>query len=238
MADPMTWLSPIQALFVAIGIGAGLVFGYFMFPTMRQAKRRIIELEQARQDADLVRQELDQTTLELSQTRVELEQAREDLDQTRAELDAARREHDRYKGSVSDHFVKTADLVGEMTRSYAAVYDHLAGGAQLFCGDAVAGKAVTFGPSPAALVSPAHTTSMDPEAESVDQAPAEDIDFAMDEAAADVDAAEDEVSLDSTFGTTTEDADDFADSEEPSGKDELETAPAFSDSDEEPSGRS
>lgn len=234
MADSMTWLSPTQALFVAIGIGAGLVFGYFMFPTMRQAKRRIIELEQARQDADLVRQELDQTTVELSQARVELEQAREDLDQVRAELDAARHEHDRYRGSVSDHFVKTADLVGEMTRSYAAVYDHLAGGAQLFCGDAVAGKAVAFGPSPAALVSPAHTTSVDPEAGEIAASRAEDTDFAMD-AAPEVEA--DEASLDSTFGTTAEDADDLAESEAPSSNDEPETAPDFTDSDHEPSGR-
>lgn len=237
MADPMTWLSPTQALFVAIGIGAGLVFGYFMFPTMRQAKRRIIELEQARQDADLVRQELDQTTVELSQARVELEQAREDLDQVRAELEAARREHDHYKGSVSDHFVKTADLVGEMTRTYAAVYDHLAGGAQLFCGDAVAGKPVAFGPSPAALVSPAGSTSVDPEAEAIDQSEAEDTDVAMDDAAAEGDAVEDEASLDSPFGTTTEEAGDYAGSQESSSDDGFETASDITDSGDEPSGR-
>jgi uncharacterized membrane-anchored protein YhcB (DUF1043 family) len=235
MADPMTWLSSTQALLLAIGIGAGLVFGYFMFPTMRQAKRRIIELEQARQDADLVRQELDHTTQELSQARVELEQAREDLDQARAELDAARREHDRYKGSVSDHFVKTADLVGEMTRSYAAVYDHLAGGAQLFCGDAVAGKAVVFGPSPAALASPAQTTSVDPEAEAIDESQAEDTDFAMEEAAPELDA--DEASLDSPSGTTTEDADDFPAADLASDFREPDETSDLTDTDDEPSDR-
>lgn len=64
----------------------------------------------------------------------------------RAELDGLRLEHDTYKAGVAEHFEKTADLVGEMTKSYAAVYDHLAGGARRFCGDTVAGKALAFAP--------------------------------------------------------------------------------------------
>lgn len=38
-----------------------------------------------------------------------------------------------YKDSVTDHFRKTSQLVGEMTRSYKAVYDHLATGARELC---------------------------------------------------------------------------------------------------------
>ncbi len=91
------------AVLVAIGIGLGLTLGYFLFPSMRQAKR------------------------------------------LREELESLRREHDIYKAGVSEHFQKTADLVGEMTKSYAAVYDHLAGGARRFCGDEIGEKALPLG---------------------------------------------------------------------------------------------
>jgi|GEM_PF-2009964 len=74
--------------------------------------------------------------------------------QLRDELDRLRSEHETYKSGVSEHFEKTADLVGEMTKSYAAVYDHLAGGARRFCGDALADKALAFGPQLATLGKP------------------------------------------------------------------------------------
>ena len=50
-----------------------------------------------------------------------------------AELDELRKEHEGYKGNVTQHFHRTAELVGEMTASYKAVYDHLATGAQALC---------------------------------------------------------------------------------------------------------
>ncbi len=72
----------------------------------------------------------------------------------REELESLRREHETYKAGVSEHFQKTADLVGEMTKSYAAVYDHLAGGARRFCGDTLADKALAFGPQLTILAKP------------------------------------------------------------------------------------
>ncbi|HYC00827.1 MAG TPA: DUF1043 family protein [Candidatus Limnocylindrales bacterium] len=74
--------------------------------------------------------------------------ARREAKRLRAELEQARAEHEEYKSGVSDHFVKTAELVGELTKSYAAVYDHLAGGAQKFCTD-FQDKALTFAERPA-----------------------------------------------------------------------------------------
>lgn len=72
----------------------------------------------------------------------------------RTQLDAALKAHEQYKASVDSHFRKTADLVGQMTRSYAAVYDHLAVGARTFCDDAAAGSKLGFGPLPGMLASP------------------------------------------------------------------------------------
>ena len=155
MADPMALLSSTQALALAGGIAAGLVLGYFMFPTMRQAKRLVLEVEQVRADLDSTRGDLETTRQELDATSRDLSHARLELERSREELEEARAGHERWRESVSDHFVKTADLVGEMTRSYAAVYDHLASGAQRFAGEAFASRAVDFGPSPAALHAPA-----------------------------------------------------------------------------------
>jgi uncharacterized membrane-anchored protein YhcB (DUF1043 family) len=72
----------------------------------------------------------------------------------REQLDRTLQDHETYKASVDAHFRKTADLVGQMTRSYAAVYDHLATGARAFCDDGSAGTALPFGPLPGALASP------------------------------------------------------------------------------------
>ncbi|HYC56850.1 MAG TPA: DUF1043 family protein [Candidatus Binatia bacterium] len=74
--------------------------------------------------------------------------ARREAKRLRLELEQTRAEHEEYKSGVSAHFVKTAELVGEMTKSYAAVYDHLAGGAQKFCTE-VPDTALTFGARPA-----------------------------------------------------------------------------------------
>lgn len=50
-----------------------------------------------------------------------------DLD---SELSQLRAEHERYRKDVTHHFSKTGELVNAMTRTYKAVYDHLASGAQ------------------------------------------------------------------------------------------------------------
>lgn len=77
----------------------------------------------------------------------------------RDDVERLQREHDTYRASVNSHFRKTADLVGQMTRSYAAVYDHLAGGAQRFCGDFGADSSIPFEPLPGALASPVIETA-------------------------------------------------------------------------------
>ena len=48
--------------------------------------------------------------------------------------------HDEYRGSVSDHFSTTAELVQQMTENYREVYRHLATGAQDLCSPDVAGR--------------------------------------------------------------------------------------------------
>ena len=52
------------------------------------------------------------------------------------EIADLRREYAEYRSRVGTHFQTTARLVGEMTASYKAVYDHLADGAQVLCAGA------------------------------------------------------------------------------------------------------
>lgn len=40
-----------------------------------------------------------------------------------------------YRDQVTHHFMRTSELVQEMTQSYRAVYEHLASGAQRLCGE-------------------------------------------------------------------------------------------------------
>lgn len=40
-----------------------------------------------------------------------------------------------YRDQVTHHFMRTSELVHEMTQSYRSVYEHLASGAQHLCGD-------------------------------------------------------------------------------------------------------
>ncbi len=51
------------------------------------------------------------------------------------ELDAKTEELEIYREDVSEHFLKTAELVDNLTQSYKAVYDHLEGGAYQLVGD-------------------------------------------------------------------------------------------------------
>jgi uncharacterized membrane-anchored protein YhcB (DUF1043 family) len=55
--------------------------------------------------------------------------------QLEEELEKVQKEHESYRSGVTAHFKTTAELVGEMTQSYKAVYDHLAYGAQSLCGE-------------------------------------------------------------------------------------------------------
>lgn len=52
-----------------------------------------------------------------------------------AETERLRQEFQQYREEVSDHFIKTADLVNNLTHSYRAVYEHLEGGAYQLVGE-------------------------------------------------------------------------------------------------------
>jgi uncharacterized membrane-anchored protein YhcB (DUF1043 family) len=67
--------------------------------------------------------------------------------QLEEELEKVQKEHESYRSGVTAHFKTTAELVGEMTQSYKAVYDHLAYGAQSLCGEYDALTSSVFGPS-------------------------------------------------------------------------------------------
>ena len=57
------------------------------------------------------------------------------LKKLQEELDAKTEELEVYREDVSEHFLKTAELVDNLTQSYKAVYDHLEGGAYQLVGD-------------------------------------------------------------------------------------------------------
>jgi uncharacterized membrane-anchored protein YhcB (DUF1043 family) len=50
------------------------------------------------------------------------------------ELDQLKDRFTDYRDQVTQHFMRTSQLVQEMTQSYRAVYEHLASGAQNLCG--------------------------------------------------------------------------------------------------------
>jgi uncharacterized membrane-anchored protein YhcB (DUF1043 family) len=50
-----------------------------------------------------------------------------------AEVGKLKGEFGAYREQVTDHFRTTADLIHQMTASYKAVYEHLAGGSQKLC---------------------------------------------------------------------------------------------------------
>ena len=53
------------------------------------------------------------------------------------ELSELRERFSDYRDQVSQHFMRTSELVQEMTQSYRAVYEHLATGAQELCEEEV-----------------------------------------------------------------------------------------------------
>ncbi len=50
------------------------------------------------------------------------------------ELDRLKENFQEYRDQVTRHFMRTSELVQEMTHSYRSVYEHLASGAQQLCG--------------------------------------------------------------------------------------------------------
>ena len=57
------------------------------------------------------------------------------LKKLQEDLDAKTEELEVYREDVSEHFLRTAELVDNLTQSYKAVYDHLEGGAYQLVGD-------------------------------------------------------------------------------------------------------
>jgi uncharacterized membrane-anchored protein YhcB (DUF1043 family) len=55
--------------------------------------------------------------------------------QLQLELNQLTERFTEYRDQVTQHFMRTSELVQEMTRSYRDVYEHLASGAQHLCGD-------------------------------------------------------------------------------------------------------
>ena len=53
--------------------------------------------------------------------------------QLQSELDEFKERFTDYRDTVTEHFMQTSSLVQEMTKSYRAVYEHLASGAQHLC---------------------------------------------------------------------------------------------------------
>ncbi|MGD8312440.1 MAG: DUF1043 family protein [Gammaproteobacteria bacterium] len=55
--------------------------------------------------------------------------------QLQLELEQLKERFTDYRDQVTQHFMRTSDLVQEMTQSYRAVYEHLAAGAQHLCAE-------------------------------------------------------------------------------------------------------
>jgi len=55
--------------------------------------------------------------------------------QLQLELEQLKENFRDYRDQVTHHFMRTSELVQEMTQSYRSVYEHLASGAQRLCGD-------------------------------------------------------------------------------------------------------
>jgi uncharacterized membrane-anchored protein YhcB (DUF1043 family) len=53
--------------------------------------------------------------------------------QLQEKCDALQRDFDAYRGQVGQHFLRTSELVQQMTDSYREVYEHLATGSQALC---------------------------------------------------------------------------------------------------------
>jgi len=55
------------------------------------------------------------------------------LEELKSKLNETENEMTQYKQSVTGHFVKTSNLINNMTDSYRAIYDHMSDGAKTLC---------------------------------------------------------------------------------------------------------
>jgi uncharacterized membrane-anchored protein YhcB (DUF1043 family) len=60
------------------------------------------------------------------------------MQELESELEKAQKEMGQYRGQVTDHFDKTAELFNRLTHDYRDVYEHLAVSSQILCGDQIA----------------------------------------------------------------------------------------------------
>jgi uncharacterized membrane-anchored protein YhcB (DUF1043 family) len=60
----------------------------------------------------------------------------------RAELNDLRERFSDYRDQVTRHFMRTSELVHEMTRSYRAIHEHLATGARELCNGETEGESL------------------------------------------------------------------------------------------------
>lgn len=63
---------------------------------------------------------------------------RQRIEELESRLASTQQKFDSYREQVSQHFLKTSDLVQKMTSSYRDVYEHLASGSQALCEEPVA----------------------------------------------------------------------------------------------------
>ena len=68
--------------------------------------------------------------------------ARRQAGQLIRDRDEARQALNHYRDQVDDHFLKTADLVNDMTQAYRSVHEHLSQGAQVLCSEVGRKRAV------------------------------------------------------------------------------------------------
>jgi uncharacterized membrane-anchored protein YhcB (DUF1043 family) len=57
------------------------------------------------------------------------------IEQLQQQLEAKTEELANYRGDVNEHFLRTAELINELTKSYKLVYDHLESGAYRLVGE-------------------------------------------------------------------------------------------------------
>ena len=69
--------------------------------------------------------------------------ARRQYNKLRRERDEAMASLDSYRNEVDRHFLKTAELVNQLTESYRSVHEHLSGGARQLCSEEGRRQAVT-----------------------------------------------------------------------------------------------
>jgi len=81
-------------------------------------------------------------------------------EQLQQELDRLQNELDDYRGQVSRHFMRTSELVQQMTQSYREVYEHLASGSQQLCKNTIETPRLDI-PEQAGLLEPAPAPSED-----------------------------------------------------------------------------